>query len=337
MPIAQPLPVPPAKRSRLAPASSASFQRPEVQPVVDRSAGAAQSVHRMRAIDNRTNAVEGVVVWSPVKSLWFSAHALIAVVGGTLTYRFDAALFGCLLTVATLCLGHSIGLHRLLIHRSFEAPRWLEYLLVHLGTMVGMGGPFRILYAHDIRDWSQRQAKCHPFFIDQHPVWRDLFWQLHCEMRLAHPPKFVIEPNVARDPVYRFMQRTWMLQNLPWGAAAYLLGGWAYVVWGISVRITISLIGHSLVGYLAHNFGRRDWNLEEHAVQGYNVPWLSLLTMGEAWHNNHHAFPGSARLGLRAIQFDPGWWALVALRAIGLVWNLKQPDDLPERPELRSL
>ena len=53
-----------------------------------------------------------------------------------------------------------------------------------------------------------------------------------------------------------------------------------------------------------------------------DVPGISLLTMGEAWHNNHHAFPGSARLGLRTSQFDPGWWALIALRTLGLAWNL---------------
>lgn len=296
----------------------------------------AHEVTRMRPASEFTNPCEGTVHWSPIKSLWFTTHALIAVIGGYLTYRIDAAIFGCLFTMFTLCLGHSIGLHRLLVHRSFECYRWVEYLLVHLGTVVGMGGPFRILYMHDIRDWSQRNENCHPFFIDQRPVWRDLFWQLHCELRLKHPPLFVIESAVANDPVYKFMQRTWMLQQLPWAILCYLLGGWAYVVFGISVRITMSLIGHSFVGFLAHNFGDRDWQLDGHAVQGYNVPGISLLTMGEAWHNNHHAFPGSARMGLRASQFDPGWWALTVLNKLGLVWNLKQPADLPERTELSA-
>jgi len=294
-------------------------------------------VVRMRSVTAETNPRQGRVVWSPVKSLWFTSHALVALIGGYFTFGVDTAAFSVALTLLTLCLGHSIGLHRLLIHRSFECYRWLEYLLVHLGTVVGMGGPFRMLYAHDIRDWSQRHTACHPFYIDQRPVWRDLFWQLHCELRLAHPPKFVIEDSVANDPVYRFMQRTWMLQQIPWAIMCYLVGSWPLVVWGISVRVTISLIGHSLVGYFAHNFGKRDWELAGHAVQGFNVPGISLLTMGEAWHNNHHAFPESARLGLNASQFDPGWWALVTMRTVGLVWKLKQPKDLPARPELRSL
>jgi len=73
--------------------------------------------------------------------------------------------------------------------------------------------------------------------------------------------------------------------------------------------------------------------LEGHAVQGYNLPRLGLVTMGEAWHNNHHAFPGSARMGLVAGQHDPGWWALCGLRRLGLVWGLRGPGDLPPRPE----
>ena len=59
--------------------------------------------------------------------------------------------------------------------------------------------------------------------------------------------------------------------------------------------------------------------------------------MGESWHNNHHAFPGSAKLGLRPSQHDPGWWALCMLRSVGLVWNIKLPANLPERPELAPI
>ena len=72
-------------------------------------------------------------------------------------------------------------------------------------------------------------------------------------------------------------------------------------------------------------------------MQGYNVPWCGLITMGEAWHNNHHAFPGSARLGLEAGERDPGWWVLMALARVGLAWNVKTPDALPHRPNLVAL
>ena len=294
-------------------------------------------IPRMRRRDAGTSPVAGRVVWSPVKSAWFTAHALVAIVGGCLTFRWDAAVASAAFTVATLCLGHSIGLHRLLIHRSFACPRWLEHSLVHLGTLVGMGGPFRMIYLHEIRDWAQRHPTCHAFFIHQNPLWRDFLWQLHCDIRLARPPVFLIEPDVANNRIHRFTEAAWMLLQIPWALLLFTIGGAAWVVWGVSVRIVVSLIGHWLVGYFAHNRGGRDWHLEGHAVQGHNVPFISLLTMGESWHNNHHAFPGSARLGLRDEQYDPGWWTLRLLRRVGLVWNVRLPPDLPARPELHAL
>jgi len=293
----------------------------------------ALTVGRMLPKSALTNPVLGRVVWSPVKSLWFTAHLLIAIVGGWLTFSPEAMLLSFGFTVFTLCLGHTVGLHRLLVHRSFACPLWLEHVLVHLGTVVGMGGPYRILYMHDIRDWAQRHPACHPFYTDQGTVLRDFLWQMHCEMRLDHPPRFEMERRVTDDRVHGWMQRTWMAQQLPWAVLFYLLGGIGWVVWGISVRIVVSLIGHWLIGYLAHNFGQREWHLEGHAVQGYNLPHLGLLTMGECWHNNHHAYPGSAQLGLHGEQHDPGWWAIRLLRTCGLAWEVKTPLTMPARPE----
>ena len=294
-------------------------------------------VPRMQSPCALTNPVEGTVAWSPVKSLWFSVMLLGAIVLGPKTWSWDVSVMSCLLTMFTLCTGHSVGFHRLLIHRSFKCPRWLEYTLVTIGTLVGMGGPTKMLYLHDIRDWSQRHPACHPFFIHQSGLLRDWWWNLHCEIRLTHPPEFRPDAAVTESRYYRFLDQTWMLLQLPLAAVLYSLGGWAWVVWGICVRIPVSLTGHWLVGYLAHNVGPRTWYLEGHAVQGYNVPGFGLLSMGEAWHNNHHAFPESARFGLERGQNDPGWWFLCGLKRLGLVWDLNQPKDLPHRPELRML
>ena len=74
--------------------------------------------------------------------------------------------------------------------------------------------------------------------------------------------------------------------------------------------------------------------MEGAAVQGHNVRYFGLITFGECWHNNHHAFPGSAKLGLNPDQLDPGWLVLKALERMGLAGNLKQPLDLAKRPEL---
>jgi stearoyl-CoA desaturase (delta-9 desaturase) len=287
----------------------------------------------MQAVDERTNPREGVVYWKWSKSLWYLGAVGLAVGVAPWTASWGAVLVSFGLTVTTLCLGHTLGMHRRLIHESYECPRWLEYGFVYLGVLVGIAGPFRIIYLHDIRDWSQRHVRCHGFFIHTAKWWRDFWEQLHCDIRLTHPPRFVIEARVREDRFHRFLEKTWRWQQLPLAIALYALGGIGWVAWGIGVRLMVSLTGHWLVGYLAHNRGGRTWHLEGHAVQGYNVPGFALLTMGESWHNNHHAYPESARLGIKADEIDPGWIVLRGLARIGLVWNVATPETLPERKE----
>ena len=289
------------------------------------------------AEDGDTSAVDGEVYWKPAKSLWISAMTLAALVGGPLAFTWGALALFLVATAVTVCLGHSLGMHRRLIHRAYDCPLWLERLLVYLGTLVGMAGPYGMIRQHDIRDWAQRKPRCHPYLAHRSGLLRDGFWQLHCEVRLAHPPQLVLERRVAEDRFYRFLERTWMAQQLPWTVLFFAFGGLPWVVWGIAARVAASVTGHWMVGYFAHNRGPRSWHVEGAGVQGYNVPWCGLITMGEAWHNNHHAFPASARLGLQRGEMDPGWWVLRALMAVGLVWNAKTPDTLPPRPNLVAL
>jgi stearoyl-CoA desaturase (delta-9 desaturase) len=236
--------------------------------------------------------------------------------------------------VVVLLFGHSLGSHRKLIHDSFACPRWLEYTLVYLGVQVGLAGPLGLLRQHELRDYAQRLPDCHDFLRHGRPFWHDAWWQLVCDLRLVSEPHLVIEPRIAQDRFYVFLERTWMAQQLPWALLFFCWGGWAFVFWGVCARVATGVFGHWIIGWFAHNRGEKHQVVEGAAVQGHNVRWTSLLTMGECWHNNHHAYPGSARLGLRAGEWDPGWWALVALRRVGLVWNLRLPEHLAPRPEL---
>ncbi|MEM9101733.1 MAG: acyl-CoA desaturase [Pseudomonadota bacterium] len=235
------------------------------------------------------------------------------------------------LMLLTLCLGHSVGMHRMLIHRSFEAPRWLEYGLVYLGTLVGMAGPIGMIRFHDIRDWQQNQKDCHSFAKHDVGFWRDAVWQMHCEQVLSHPPDLVIEPRIANDRFYRWLERTWRWHQLPLAIALFAWGGVGAVLWGICLRIAVSLAGHWCTVHFAHRVGHRPFVQDDIAVDGRNLPWLGLVTFGEAWHNNHHAFPRSARMGHSADQIDPGWWVVQGLARLGLAWNIQLPGEAPDQ------
>jgi fatty-acid desaturase len=283
------------------------------------------------------NALEGEVIWSPAKSIWTLGLTGIAVIGAPLTASWDAFAVFLVTTAITICAGHSVGMHRLLIHRSFGAPRWLERIMVYLGTLVGMAGPFGMIAAHDIRDWAQRQTHCHDLYAHRRAFLQDAWWQMHCVVKLKHAPTFVIEPSIQNDRFFRFLEKTWMLQQLPWAIVFYALGGWAWVIWGIALRVAVSLTGHWLVGHFAHRTGHQGWRVNDVAVQGYNIRYISLLTFGESWHGNHHAFPGSARLGVEDGQLDPGWWLIKVLEGVGLARNVKEPKHVGEREGLERL
>ncbi|MFZ6657133.1 acyl-CoA desaturase [Undibacterium sp. TJN19] len=289
--------------------------------------------HRVMAAD-ALSVQTGTVVYSPVKSIWISSMFFAAIVGGFHYFNWAAFVLFVSSTVVVLLFGHSLGSHRKLIHNSFSCPLWLEYILVYLGVQVGLAGPIGLLRQHELRDYAQRLPACHDYLRHGRGIWTDAWWQLHCDLRLLQPPEIRIEPQIADDRFYRFLEKTWMLQQLPIALLFYGWGGWAFVFWGVCARVTATVFGHWFIGYFAHNHGQLHYEVKGAAVQGHNIPFVSLLTMGECWHNNHHAYPGSARLGLQAGEWDPGWWALILLQKMGLVSNLKLPSDLPFRPEL---
>lgn len=289
----------------------------------------ASAVNTLIALPD-SDALKGRVVWDPVHSLWNGGLLLAILVFGVATFSWSALLVFVLTTGAALLLGHSVGFHRRMIHGSFDCPLWLERVLSWFGTIVGMSGPFWMIRAHDLRDWAQRQPDCHDYLAHKRPMLIDAWWQMHCRLELDHPPVFDLGP-IGRDPVHRFFERTWMWQQLPVAVGLWLLGGWPFVIWGVCARVSAAVIGHWFVGHLAHNRGPQTWLVKEAGVQAHDVPWAAVLTMGEAWHNNHHAYPGSARIGLYAGQSDWGFRFIQLLEHVGLAWNVRTPDQMTDR------
>ena len=281
-----------------------------------------------------TDVSRASVRWKPKKSLWMGSMTAATLILGPLTLSWSAFAVFLLLTIPTLLAGHSVGLHRKLIHNSFGCPDWLENVFVYLGTLVGMDGPVGMMRQHDVRDWAQRVPGCHQYVRHGAPILQDYCWQVHCDVTFEHPPHFEEEPRVRNNRFIQFLEQTWMLQQLPIALVLFWLGGLPFVVWGVCARVTVGVTGHWLVGHLAHNEGPMRWRIIGAGVQGRDVPLAGLLSMGEGWHSNHHAYPSSAKLGLDRDQPDPGWWFLKVLEAVGLVSNLQTPETLPQRDAL---
>jgi stearoyl-CoA desaturase (delta-9 desaturase) len=275
-----------------------------------------------------SSATKGRVVWAPAKSIWFTFMLAGGLIGVTFFPSVEAAGVTLVLMLLTLCLGHSVGMHRLLIHRSFEAPIWVEYTLVYLGTLVGMAGPIGMFRIHEIRDWQQQQPDCHSFAKHDVGFHKDAIWQMHCEQVLDFPPELRIEETVTQDRFYNWLEKTWRWQQLPLALMLFAWGGVGFVLWGICLRVVVSLAGHWCTVHFAHTVGQRPFIQEDIAIDGRNLPLWGLFTFGEAFHNNHHAFPRSARMGFSLSEIDPGWWVIWGMSKLGIVWNVQVPDLL---------
>ncbi len=291
-----------------------------------------------RVVPNQsTSALDGQIIFEPHRAVWLC----VMVIGGFAALFFFPGWSGfCVfigLSVITLCAGHSVGMHRLLIHRSFKTRVWVEYTFVYLGTLVGMAGPFGMMRTHDMRDWHQRQAVCPPHPSHQAGFLKDAYWQLCCRFELRHPPAFQIEDVVKTDAFYKFLDRTWMWQQIPLALLLFLCGGWEWVLWGVCLRVSVSLIGHWAVGHFAHRRGQQGWIVDGLPVQGFNLPNLSLITFGESLHGNHHAFPHSARLNVDKGQFDPGFQLIKILEFFGLAEDIQEPMSMPARKGLKRV
>ncbi len=223
-------------------------------------------------------------------------------------------------------LGIGVGYHRLLTHKSFTARRPLTYLLATLGALTIQGGPAA---------WVANHRKHHENSDgpgDPHDSTRG-FWWAHMGWIFVALPDGEIEarqrryaPDMMADPYFRFLDRWYWALQIPLGLALLALGGWGMVVWGIGVRLVATYHITYLVNSAAHWFGYQTYRSGDRSRNNW---WVALLSYGEGWHNNHHAFPWSARHGLRFWEVDLSYVAIRLFKALGLVREVHVPS--PER------
>jgi fatty-acid desaturase len=279
-------------------------------------------------------AMSGAPVFDPAKAAWNGGMLVGALLLAPQFMTWGALALFLVTTYTSLLIGHSVGMHRLMIHRTFECSKLLERLLIYIGVLVGVARPFGIIRIHDMRDWAQRQPECHAFFAHTKSYPLDLLWQLAFKFRFDRPPVMHIESKFQDDPFYRFLDRSWRLHQLLLAGLFFALGGWPWVIWGVCVRVIVSAAGHWTITYICHNPGTGRWRIPGAAVQASNLRGMGLITYGECWHNNHHAFPESARIGLEPGQVDPAWWFISALQSLGLAWNVGRPRPSEDRDDL---
>ena len=164
-------------------------------------------VSRIRA--NGADAVNGKVVYDYPKMLWNLSMVLSAITLAPLTFNFAALSLFIVSTYFFLLIGHSAGMHRLMIHQTYDCHPMVEKVLIYIGVLVGMAGPYGVIHIHDLRDWAQRQPRCHEFFSHKRRFWCDLWWQLTSKFEFENAPQIEIETKYRDDPYYQWLESSW--------------------------------------------------------------------------------------------------------------------------------
>jgi stearoyl-CoA desaturase (Delta-9 desaturase) len=247
----------------------------------------------------------------------------------------DVAIF--LIMYIPTGLGVTVGFHRLLTHRSFKTSPFLRGVLAVLGTME-VEGPV-ISWVADHRKhhaYSDRRGDPHSPHVEHGGGWRGALRGLahaHVGWLFDHTQRGSRErfaPDLLADPVVSFVDKTfvfWVLLGfaIPFGLGVLLGGtvdaGLEGLLWGGAVRMLVLHHVTYSINSLCHFFGRRRFATEDHSR---NLMWLAPFSLGEAWHNNHHAFPTSAFHGMGRRELDISGLVISALERAGLVWDVQR-------------
>jgi stearoyl-CoA desaturase (delta-9 desaturase) len=245
-------------------------------------------------------------------------------------------------------LGVTVGFHRHLTHRAFKAKRWVRGTLAILGS-AAIEGPV-ISWVADHRKhhaFADVEGDPHSPHVDHGQGLRGALrglWHAHVGWLFIHTQRGNKEryaPDLLKDPLIRFVDRTFVLWVTAGLLAPFLLG-WLIggsietaltgLLWGGAVRMLVVHHVTFSINSLCHFFGRKDYDTGD---ESRNLAWLAPFTFGEAWHNNHHAFPTSYAHGLQRWQFDPSRIVIRALERLGLVWDVVRVS--PERQARKAI
>jgi stearoyl-CoA desaturase (delta-9 desaturase) len=221
-------------------------------------------------------------------------------------------------------LGVCLCYHRLLTHRSFKTYKPVEYILAFIGTSNWQGGPVQWVGTHRLHH-KHSDEEDDPHSPRHGFNWAHVLWCLckeHGSMRAVDAAK-----DLQRDKVHAFINKHHYLSQIViaavLGAAGWMVGGWwlatSWVIWGVAVRIVFTYHATWFVNSAAHTWG---YQTHKTGDDSRNNWWVSILSFGEGWHNNHHAHQRAAAHGRAWWEFDPTYLTIKGMQLVGLAWDV---------------
>jgi fatty-acid desaturase len=243
-------------------------------------------------------------------------------------FHWSSVIVMVVLALSTSAIGVSLCFHRTLTHRGLRLARPLEYAFALLGTLALQGGPITWVATHRAHHASTDREG------DPHGADRGFFWS-HVQWLLSRNDNIPqdderrrLAADLVADPFYRFLDRNGIQLQIVLGLVLFAFGGWSWLVWGVFVRLAVMYQTTWLVNSASHMTGYRSYRTDDLSRNNW---WVALISWGEGWHNNHHAFQFSARHGLRWFEVDVIWWAIRVLMFLGLAVDVKVPTPAMRR------
>jgi stearoyl-CoA desaturase (delta-9 desaturase) len=249
---------------------------------------------------------------------------------------------------AVIGTGITVGFHRLLTHRSFKCNRWVRAGFAALGSAAAEGPVIDWVATHRRHhQFSDEEGDPHSPHVGHGSGWLGAFRGLvHAHMGWVFSDMEVADErhyakDLLADPLIRFVNDTFVLWVLAGLAAAFGLGvaltgsvagGLTALLWGGAARIFLMHHATFSINSLCHFFGKQSYDTGD---ESRNLAWLAIPTWGEAWHNNHHAFPTSYRHGMRRWQLDPSAGIIRLMEMLGIAWDVVRVD--PARRDRKTI
>lgn len=246
-------------------------------------------------------------------------HAIA--IGGLFTVEWTwGALALVLVTYYARMFGITAGFHRYFSHRAFKTGRVFQFILAYLGSMTAQ---------RSVLWWSGHHVDHHKYSDTEKDIHspKKGFWWSHMMWMLVRDYDETPEKQIRafeKYPEIMWLHRYWLVAPISLAVGLYLAGGWFALFWGFFFSTFLTWHGTFVINSLAHVWGKRRYATSD---TSRNNLWLSLVTMGEGWHNNHHHYASTANQGFFWWEIDLSYAILKVLERFGVVWDLRTPPQ----------
>ena len=226
-------------------------------------------------------------------------------------------------------LGIGLGYHRLLTHRGFKVPKWLEYTLATFGTLAMQSGPLTWVTTHRVHHAFTETDK-DPHSPRNGTYWAHMGWIFRGKAQNQSPADMKRYcPDMVNDRYHQWLDKYYYIPITVTAIMLFAIGGWSMILWGVFFRVAVGWHATWLVNSATHLWGTRRFETRD---DSRNNALIAAVSFGEGWHNNHHAYPRSAKHGLRWFEVDLNWIQIWTLSKLGLAKDVYAYELEPAKP-----